>query len=123
MSVASRARSQPAIIACHAALLAAVALRVYGLGLAPGAAALTLVIAVSPLLAAIKGLRTGSAYTAQWLTIVLVFYVGAGLVETVVAGGAALSAVLMLLAGLMELGLLLRFLSRGRRASVESAEP
>ena len=107
----------------HICVLGAVIALVSSLDLAMTATGAGLAIAVGPLLLAAKGLYTGSRYTRQWLSILLVFYVGLGLVETIASQGRSVSAAVLLLASAVELGLLfasLRSAPTGSRGSGES---
>jgi uncharacterized membrane protein len=88
-----------AALLVHTALLAAVAGAV---GLSPG-----------PRLA-VPGLLRRRRAAYQWLAVGLVLYVGAASVEVVAASGQARAAALVLLAALVELGLLLALI-RGVR--------
>jgi uncharacterized membrane protein len=111
-----------AILVSHGALLCALSARILALPLSTTATALALLVTASPLLLALKGLLAGSAHTAQWLSIALVFYVGGGLVETVASGAQARSAVLLFLAALFELALLLMSFKRAPTKSAGSVE-
>jgi len=78
----------------------------------PAAGAALLGVAALPLLAACPGLRAGSRYTYQWLTLLMVFYVGVAIVEVLAASSRASFASAMLAAASVELVLLLTLIRR-----------
>lgn len=82
-----------------------------------------LVIALLPLAAATPGLAVGRHYTRQWLALVLVAYVGGGIVEVLAATSRLGFATFMLLAAGLELALLLALIRRGLREPRGSAAP
>jgi uncharacterized membrane protein len=100
-----------AALLVHTALLAAVAGAV---GLSPGPRLAVAAAAAAPLLLAVPGLLRRRRAAYQWLAVGLVLYVGAASVEVVAASGQARAAALVLLAALVELGLLLALI-RGVR--------
>lgn len=101
----------------HLGALGAVVALVLALDLTVAATGAALLISAGPLTLAVRGLCTGSAYTQQWLSIALVFYVGLGLVETIASQGQSISAVVLLLTSGVELALLFVTLRRARRGS------
>jgi hypothetical protein len=70
---------------------------------------------VAPLLATLPGLVRQRRPTLQALAVLLVAYVGGASVEVVARAGAAPLVSVALLAGVLELGLLLALIRRGRR--------
>jgi uncharacterized membrane protein len=91
----------------HGALLSAAILAVATADIGAAARAVLAVVAAAPLLLAVPGLRRRQRYTYQWLTVVLVIYVGAALVEVVATLGGSLFSGIVLFAALIELVLLL----------------
>jgi len=110
------------LLVVHLGLLGGFIALVISLGLAIVATAAALLIGAGPLVVAIKGIRAGSRYTFQWLSIAMVFYVGLGLVETIASQAQSLGAVIVLLTSGIELALLFVTLRLARQASRESAE-
>jgi uncharacterized membrane protein len=91
----------------HGVLLSAAMLAVATADIVGAARAVLAVAAAAPLLLAVPGMRRRQRYTYQWLTVVLVIYVGAAAVEIVATLGASLFSGIVLLAALLELILLL----------------
>lgn len=94
----------------HAVLAAAAVLTVVTADIGAAARAVIAAVAALPLLAAIPGLRRRERRTYQWLTVVLVLYVGAAAVEVVATLGASVFGGVVLFAALVELVLLLRLI-------------
>lgn len=80
-----------------------------------------LVLAIGPLGAALPGLMAGRRYTCQWLSVLLVLYVGVAVVEVLAAPSRMSFASLALLAALVELALVLAFIRQTPAAPRESA--
>jgi uncharacterized membrane protein len=74
--------------------------------------------AASPLLLGLPGLWRRRRYTCQWLAVVLVLYSGGAALEVVAAEGRAHLPVLVLLAALLDLGLVV-VLSRALRPTTQ----
>jgi len=110
------------LMASHWLVIGAASTFILGLDLPLLATAAAITLITTPLIFAVKGLMQESTYTQLWLAIAMVFYIGAGLVETIAAQAMALGAVILLLASVLELALLLVALKTARRASRESAE-
>ena len=72
-------------------------------------------IVAAPLLLAVPGLRHERRYTYQWMTVVLVIYVGAAAVEVVATLGSSVFSGIALFAALLELVLLLRLIREPAR--------
>jgi len=90
----------------HGVLLAAATIGILTSALPlPGRVALA-VAAALPLVAAIPGLARRRRYTYQWLAFALVGFAGAASVEVVASLGRSPFAATVLLAALVELGLL-----------------
>lgn len=58
---------------------------------------------IAPLLIATRGMYSDRRYTYQWLSLVLVICIGAGIVEVVASQRTASAAVVVMLAALAEL--------------------
>jgi len=106
---------------CHGTLLGAVALGILGSALPIEVRAAFAAVAALPLAAAIPGLARRRRYTYQWLAFALVAYAGGAAVEIVATSGRSPFATIVLLAALIELGLLFA-LNRGARAPEASRE-
>lgn len=111
-----------ALIICHVCVLGAATWFALTLGLGPAGAGAVLLVCVAPLLLGFSGLRAGSRYTQQWLAISMVFYFGVGLAETIASQARSPAAIMLLLAGAIELVMLLGLLRAGSPAFRESAE-
>ena len=110
------------LLLAHLGVAASICGLAYSLPAGPLTATAILVAGLAPLVAGFRGLNRGSHYTQQWLAIAMVFYLGAGLAETVASLGTTLAATALLFTSGAELVLLLRALKRARRAPRESAE-
>ena len=110
------------LLSFHLGVLGAVIALVISLGLTYVETGAALLIAAGPLVLAVNGLRAGSRYTQQWLSIAMVFYVGLGIVETIASQGRSPSAIILLLTSGVELALLFVTLRHARRASRGSTE-
>lgn len=88
-------------------LLVSTASAVLTLAAAAAGKAVLFGIAVLPLLAAVPGLRAGRSYTYQWLTLLMVWYVGVAIVEVLAVSNRFSFAAAALAAALAELALLL----------------
>lgn len=95
------------MIACHALLVATVA--VVAAGFAPSfpGNALAAAAAVAPLLVPLPAFWRGRPGVAPWLALLLVLYIGAACIEVVARGASSLAANAALLAATAELALLL----------------
>jgi uncharacterized membrane protein len=106
-----------AAIGCHLALL--VAAGVLAARAVPSSPwrEVAAVLAALPLLATLPSLLSARRRAAQWLTLLLVAYAGAAVVEVVANPGALRPASVALLAALAELGLVLAVIRRSRTAA------
>ena len=93
--------------ASHAALIVALLLAVATADMSGAARAVLAAVAALPLLLALPGLARRDRKTYQWLSVALVLYIGAALVEVVATLGASVFSGVALFAALLELVLLL----------------
>jgi hypothetical protein len=100
-----------AALACHCALLAAVAIVVLG-GAPTSARALAAALAAAPLIATLRPLAIARRAALPWLAVLLVAYTGAAIVEVVASAGAERAAAVALLAAVGELGVVLALTRR-----------
>jgi uncharacterized membrane protein len=110
-----------AVLACHAALAAAIATLVFRAGSTPASGAVLALLAITPLLATCGGLCRPSR-TRPWAAFLLVIYVGAASVEVVASSGGARLASAAFLVATLELGLLLALIRRDRAPRSASSE-
>jgi uncharacterized membrane protein len=89
---------------CHVVLISAAATCALALAQAWPIVA---VLAIVPLLFAAKGLYLDSGRTYQWLSLVLVLYIGIGSVEVIASQRETTSAIAVMMAALAELLLLM----------------
>lgn len=99
-----------ALLVTHGVLLIAAGATVLGLGVSRTTEAVLLTVTLVPLVVALPGIAARRRRTCQWLSVALVVYVGAACVEVIASR--ALAPSLMLLAALMELGLLISSIRR-----------
>lgn len=109
------------VLALHALLGVAATAAIVTAAMPWTLAAVWLVLALAPLGAAAPGLLAGRRYTCQWLTLVLVAYVGAAIVEVLASAARASFASLVLLIALAELALLLALIRQAPGAPRGSA--
>lgn len=100
----------PALLTTHIVLLIVASATVLELASPWRIKAALLCAVIAPLAAASHGISTRRRYTYQWLSVVLVIYIGAASVEVIAAG--SLTATLTLLAALVELSLLISSIRR-----------
>ena len=103
---------RPVTLLCHSILIATIAASALS-ALTPARVALALAL-VAPLLATVPGLVRQRRGTMQALAVLLVAYVGGASVEVVARAGSAPLVNAALLAGVLELGLLLALIRRAR---------
>lgn len=111
-----------ALIACHIGVVGGVLWLALSFGLGPVGAGAALLLGATPLLLGVRGLRVASRYTRQWTAIVMVFYLGLGLAETIASQGRSLPAIVLLFASAAELTLLLNLLRSASPAPRGSEE-
>jgi hypothetical protein len=99
-----------ATLACHVLLMAALAASIVATptGLRVAAA----VVLLLPLVLTLRGLSAGRRATERYLAVLLVAYIGGASVEVVATSGGARLLSAALLAGVLELGLLLTLIRR-----------
>lgn len=102
------------LLSVHGVLLLSTAAAVLSSELAPGWRIGLLVAGLGPLLVALPGLYEGRLYTYQWTALAMVLFAGAATVEVVATLGRAVLASVVLLAALVELGLLFMLSRRAR---------
>jgi uncharacterized membrane protein len=103
---------QVVLLLTHGVLLFAAAALIWTAGVAVWWRVAWFGIVAAPLLAALPGLLARRRYTLQWLAIVLVIYVAAGVMEVIAAGARLHFATLVLFAALLELALILHLVRR-----------
>jgi len=108
------------LIVIQIGVMIAVAALALTIGAATGIAIALMLAGTLPLLLAIPGLRLGSIYTYQWLSIVAVLYVGIGLAEMIASLGQSRAAIALTLTSSVLLIALLRAIKHRRQVSRES---
>jgi hypothetical protein len=103
-----------ALLGVHVVLLLATAAAVLSSELATGWRIGLLVAGSGPLLAVLPGLYEGRLLTYQWTALAMVLFAGAAAVEVVATLGRSAFASVVLLAALVELGLLFILSRRAR---------
>jgi hypothetical protein len=97
-------------LGCHLALLTAVAGSILRTGLPRPWLEILLTLASLPLLLTFPAVARDRRPVYPWLSLALVCYAGAATVEVIATSGTAVLSTLVLLAALLELGLLLLLL-------------
>lgn len=110
-------RLRAALWASHFCLVASAAGTVLTMTAALATKAVLLAIALLPLLGAVPGLRAARRYTYQWLTLLMVWYVGVAIVEVLAVSNRISFAAAALAAALAELALLLTLIRQTPRAA------
>ena len=112
---------ETAVLVCHTVLALAVAALVFSFVSSLPAGLALAVLAAAPLLATLHKLAA-SAHARPWVALLLVLYAGAASIEVVATLGAAHLASVVLLAAVLELGMLLAVIRRSRTLRPASGE-